>query len=418
MKKDSLKSIIVLVSICLIVGLILSGVNSITAPIIKENDAAAANGAYLVVLPDATEFEDVVGEFPETVLEMKKDVGGSGFAFKLQGTSTYSKSPMQMILGINNEGKITKLVITNYAETKGEAATFEALFEGKDATLTDNIATVTFTTNAIKDIIKDAYDVFYQYADIEKSDEQKLQELCQVVMPGAVKADAASKMYNFTPVDLPEGAPTSITAIFEPDNKIGYVMGGLVGETTVAIGVNAFGKVYYVSDLDGNDLMADPAYDQVKLDAEAVFALIYSLDDEKNIKGISKMLSDTATIEKATFDTISSTVVAIYKVKDADVDGYAYVAQTVGYGGIVKVCYILNANGEIIKAKTLSHSESEYFGEVIGESSYYDKVNGQTVDTLTDETFTIGRSTFTSNAMKLAWNDIKAAAAIVNGEVE
>jgi len=418
MKNNYLKSVIVLVSICLIVGLLLSGVNAITAPIIKKNDEAAANGAYMVVLPDATSFEDVTGEFPETVLEMKKDTGGSGFAFKLQGSSSYSQSPLQMILGINNEGKITKLVITNYAETKGTAADFEPLFEGKDATMTDVVAGVTYTTTAIKDVVKDAYDVFYEYADIEKSDEQKLQELCQVIMPGAIKADASSKMYNFTPVDLPEGAPASITAIYAPDNGIGYVMGGLVGETPVAIGVNAFGKAYYISDLDGNDLSADAAYDQVKLDAEAVFAPINTSEDEKNVKALKKMLSDAATLENLTFEGINSTVVAVYKVKDADVDGYAYIAQTVGYGGTVKVCYILNTNGDIIKAKTLSHNESEYFGEVIGESSYYDKVNGQTVDTLTDETFTIGRSTFTSNAMKLAWNDIKAAAEIVNGEVK
>lgn len=418
MKNNYLKSVIVLVSICLIVGLLLSGVNAITAPIIKKNDEAAANGAYMVVLPDATSFEDVTGEFPETVLEMKKDAGGSGFAFKLQGSSSYSQSPLQLILGINNEGKITKLVITNYAETKGTAADFEPLFEGKDATMTDVVAGVTYTTTAIKDVVKDAYDVFYEYADIEKSDEQKLQELCQVIMPGAIKADASSKMYNFTPVDLPEGAPTSITAIYAPDNGIGYVMGGLVGETPVAIGVNAFGKAYYISDLDGNDLSADAAYDQVKLDAEAVFAPINTSEDEKNVKALKKMLSDSATLENLTFEGINSTVVAVYKVKDADVDGYAYIAQTVGYGGTVKVCYILNTNGDIIKAKTLSHNESEYFGEVIGESSYYDKVNGQTVDTLTDETFTIGRSTFTSNAMKLAWNDIKAAAEIVNGEVK
>ena len=154
MKKDSLKSIIVLVSICLIVGLLLSGVNSITAPIIEKNDAAAANGAYLVVLPDATTFEDVTGEFPESVIEMKKDLGGSGFAFKIQGSSSYSQSALQMILGINNEGKITKLVITNYAETKGNAADFETLFEGKDATMTDVVAGVTYTTNAIKDAVK------------------------------------------------------------------------------------------------------------------------------------------------------------------------------------------------------------------------------------------------------------------------
>ena len=418
MKKDYLKSIIVLVSICLVVGLLLSGVNSITAPIIAENDAAAANGAYMIVLPDATSFVDVTGEFPETVVEMKKDAGGSGFAFKLQISSSYSQSPLQMILGVNNEGKITKLVITNYAETKGSAADFEPLFEGKDATMTDVVAGVTYTTNAIKDAVKDAYDVFYQYADIEKSDEQKLQELCQIIIPGSVKADASSKLYNFTPLDIPDGSPASITSIYVPDNEIGYVMGGIVGETPVAIGVNAFGKVYYLSDLEGNDLMADPEYDQIKADAESVFAPINVAQDEKNQKALKRMLSDTATLENLTFDGISSTVVAVYKVKDVDVNGYAYIAQTVGYGGTVKVCYILNTNGDIIKAKTLSHNESEYFGEVIGESSYYDKINGQTVDTLTDDTFLIGRSTFTSNAMKLAWNDIKAAADIVNGEVK
>ena len=153
-------------------------------------------------------------------------------------------------------------------------------------------------------------------------------------------------------------------------------------------------------------------------DVEITFQKWRSSDELYSNMNAEKMLSDTATLENLTFDGISSTVVAVYKVKDVDVNGYAYIAQTVGYGGTVKVCYILNTNGDIIKAKTLSHNESEYFGEVIGESSYYDKINGQTVDTLTDDTFLIGRSTFTSNAMKLAWNDIKAATDIVNGEVK
>ena len=178
------KSIIVLTAISLVVALALSVVNMFTAPIIEESANAAANGAYLVVLPDATNFSDVEGEFPPSVLEMKKDEGGTGFAFKLTATSSYSQSPLEMILGINNEGKITKLVITNYAETKGSAAEFEAFFEGKDAAVTDVIAGVTYSTNAIKTAIKEAYDAFYQFADIEKSDEQKLMDLYATVLPG------------------------------------------------------------------------------------------------------------------------------------------------------------------------------------------------------------------------------------------
>lgn len=418
MKNDFVKSIIVLVSICLVVGLLLSGVNAITAPVIEKNDIAAANGAYMVVLPDATTFEDVTGEFPASVLEMKKDLGGTGFAFKLQGSSSYSQSPLQMILGIDNTGKITKLVITNYAETKGDAATFEALFAGKDATMSDNVASVTFTTNAIKDTIKAAYDVFYEYADIEKSDEQIIQELCPTIMPGAVKADSKSKLYNFTPVDIPEGAPESIFTIYAPDNKIGYVMGGKVGETSVAIGVNAFGKVYYLSDLEGNDLMADAAYDQLKADAESVFEPINVADFDSNMALLKRLLSDSAVVTNLTVENVNSTVVAVYSVKDADVDGHAYIAQPIGYGGLIKVCYILNANGEIIKAKTLSHNETEYFGEEVGSSSYFNDVIGQTTETVSDDAFLIANSTFSTNAMKLAWNDVKAAAATINGEVK
>ena len=312
MKNNYFKSVIVLVSICLIVGLLLSGVNSITAPIIEKNDAAAANGAYMVVLPNATAFEDVTGEFPESVIEMKKDTGGSGFAFKLQGSSSYSQSAMQMILGIDNEGKITKLVITNYAETKGAAADFEALFEGKDATMSDTVAGVTYTTNAIKDIIKAAYDVFYEYADIEKSDEQKLQELYSVVMPSGKDKTGA---YSMTEVTL-ENAPSSITAVYKPNTGIGYIATATDGTKTIVLGINAYGKVYAIYDLDGNDLSADTAFDTIKTDAEASIPSIYESNNESLVQLMvdNKIISSAKDAKKVDFSAIASSVVAVYEV--------------------------------------------------------------------------------------------------------
>ena len=112
MKKDSLKSVIVLTVICLVVALLLSTVNMITTPLIAKADEQAANAAYFDVLPEATEFEVVeTGELPASVVELKKDLGGSGYGVKLSTTSSYSQSPLVMILGVDKTGTITKLAV-------------------------------------------------------------------------------------------------------------------------------------------------------------------------------------------------------------------------------------------------------------------------------------------------------------------
>lgn len=415
MKNDFVKSIVVLVSICLIVGLLLSGVNSITAPIIEKNDSAAANGAYLIVLPNATEFEDVTGEFPESVLEMKKDVGGSGFAFKLQSSSSYSQSPLSIILGIDNAGKITKMQIVNYAETKGAAADFEPLFEGKDATMADVVAGVTYTTNAIKAAVKDAYDVFYEYADIEKSDEQKLQELFSVVLP---EGKDKTGVVTLTALAI-DGAPATITGVYEPVTKIGYVVTGVVNDVTVVMGVNAYGTITSIYDLDGKDLSGDAAYDQIKLDAASLFPSIYN----QNHNDIAQKMVNAGIIASANqakavdFSAVSNRVVAVYQVSD----GYAYVAKAEGYGGVLTVCYVINAQGDIVKYATLEQNEvaeEEYdmfFGTVIKDADYAARFNGKTVDSFTEDTLVVAGSTFTSNATKECWKSVKAAHEIMTG---
>ena len=77
MKNDAIKSIVVLGSICLIVAVLLSSVNILTEPIIKKAEAKKENAAYIEVLPNATEFEDVElgDDVPESVKAMKKDAG-------------------------------------------------------------------------------------------------------------------------------------------------------------------------------------------------------------------------------------------------------------------------------------------------------------------------------------------------------
>ena len=418
MKKDNLKSIIVLTAICLVVTLALSGINFITAPIIEKNAGAAADKAYIEVLPEAKEFENVQGTFPETVLEMKKDLGGSGFAFKLQASSSYSQSPLQIILGINNEGKITKLVITNYAETKGSADDFTPLYDGKDATLSDVVVSgCTFTSSAISAAVADAFNVFFEYADVEKSDDAKLQDLYSVIMPfGTDKAGAVT----MNDVTLPENAPASIVSIKTPVTGSGYIMLAKSGETSLAVGVNAYGKVYYLSDLDGNDLISDEAYAQVIADAESVLPSVYEANNDDIInKMIDKeIIASASAAKKVDFAKVNTNVIAMYKVNG----GTAYITKADGFGGLITVCYVLNDKGAIVKYATLEHSEQENeyagqdYGTVIGFKTYPDRFSGLTVDTVTDETLLIAGSTFTTNATKKAFGDVKAAFEAMNKE--
>ena len=56
--KENIKSVVVLTAICLVVAVLLAYTNSITAPIIEANKAAAASGSLLEVMPEAAEEEN------------------------------------------------------------------------------------------------------------------------------------------------------------------------------------------------------------------------------------------------------------------------------------------------------------------------------------------------------------------------
>ena len=151
MKKDNLKSIIVLSAICLIVTAILAVCNFVTAPIIKKQEEAANSAAYGDILPGATNLVEVSGTFPATVTKMMKDEGGAGYVFEAVATG-YTKTPINILVSVDANGKIIKFDITSdpYPESKGNAADFEALYTGKDLPSADFIAGCTVSSNAFK----------------------------------------------------------------------------------------------------------------------------------------------------------------------------------------------------------------------------------------------------------------------------
>lgn len=421
MKKDNLKSIIVLSVICIVVTAILAACNFVTAPIIKKQEEAANSAAYGDILPGATNLVEVSGTFPATVTKMMKDEGGAGYVFEAVATG-YTKSPINVLVSVDANGKIIKFDITNesYPESKGKAEDFEALYTGKALPPADFVAGCTVSSNAYKAVLNDIFTVFCEYAGVEKSDDQKLADLYATIMPNAKDK---SGTLTFSAIELPAGAPSSIIAIYEPVCKTGYIVHAKSGDTGLAAGVNAYGKVYYLSDLDGNNKLNDSSYTSLIAEIEATLPSIYETNNDAIIeKMIAKgIIATSEEAQKIDFSSVSNGVVAVYKVGEDN----AYIAKSEGYGGVITVCYVINTNGEIVNYATLEQNEeaelhymNSEFGTVIAKPDYATNIIGKDTSTLVEDDIIVAGSSFTSSATKICWNDIKEAASIMNGEVE
>ena len=158
--KKSITNLLVFVCICSFITLMLAVTNSITSPIIEKNQNAAANDALLEVMPNGTGFESVdLAEYtlPATVTEVYKETSGNGYVVKLV-TSGYGTG-MMVMCGVDSNGVVTGAVCLASNETLGKEKTYGENFVNKDAAgveAVDIIGGATKTTQAYKDVIKDA----------------------------------------------------------------------------------------------------------------------------------------------------------------------------------------------------------------------------------------------------------------------
>ena len=79
--KQNLKNLTVFVCICSVIALLLAFTNSLTAPIIEQNQNAAANDALLEVMPEGKNFEEIdlsTYTLPTTVTEAYKETNCLG----------------------------------------------------------------------------------------------------------------------------------------------------------------------------------------------------------------------------------------------------------------------------------------------------------------------------------------------------
>lgn len=120
--KENIQPTLVLVLICLVITFALAYVNSITAPIIADNTAKAADATRAELLPAATSFEEYDGDL--FVLEDDKIYVEDCYIAEGQGMVVTVKTKsfgglLTEMIGIDAEGAITGVKVTAHADTKG-----------------------------------------------------------------------------------------------------------------------------------------------------------------------------------------------------------------------------------------------------------------------------------------------------------
>jgi len=166
--KYFLKLGFVLLIITVIASGILAYINSLTEPIILENQRKTKEEARKEVLSEAAAF-DVIGTFNEEDVYAGKDTDGNvvGYVFlaSLYGYSSYVKS----MVGVKQDLIVNKIKIISQTETPGLGANctkpeFQAKFTGKDVEQMKvdkdggpivSITGATITTRTIANSIKD-----------------------------------------------------------------------------------------------------------------------------------------------------------------------------------------------------------------------------------------------------------------------
>lgn len=369
MKKNIMPSI-VLGSICLIVALMLSLINSITAPIIEEAQNAAANEALLVVLPEGKNFEEITldATYPAVITKGYKADGG----FVFQANVTGKSSGLIILIGIDADGKIVGTKVIAEQETDSYDVNVFPAVEGTDGAYKGMdidgftpflVSGATLTSKAYSEAVKAALQSFAiangGTVDI-RTPEQILQDNCNAAL-GTTNV----KFTKWFATEIIEG----IDAVYVAADNSGRVF--VLGETFV--GVKADGTI--VGDVTENA--------ETILTANTVITNSTITEITELPTGI-----DTKIVKKA-YVTASGNYVF-----DLKASGFANYSYEEGYSDVEVPIYIsicIGANGKIIDCVTTEQHESKGYGEVCGTEEYQNQWAGKTDNDIVVSTGPIGK---------------------------
>lgn len=398
-----MKSVLKLTSICLIVTLLLAVTNMFTAPIIEKNLQSAATQSLSQVLPGAKDFEKLtVPDSASTSLkEIYRETEGLGYAVTVEITTQYSNSPMLYTVGVGQDGVITGIVITSYNETKDFGReSYPQSYVGKDSALNgvELVGGVTYSSTAFKQGVKDVFDTLISMGLInagEKDDEQKLQELIDTLLTGAVSPSGKAS------VQVYESGAEWVKTAYAATNGTGYI---LVAEDMTVCVVNPFGKVRAYT-LDGKDITDET---ENLNDAAGAVPNNAGSSEEKDKTALSRLAEEDAVFEPIQLNTLS-TVTNAFEITQKGETYYGFVCHPVGYNnGTMTVYGILDEKGSIAQIKVSEFIlYSQYYEDyTLNEEEYINNLKGKTESTLTESDTLISGATISASAVKTAITDM------------
>lgn len=386
----SVRSILTLLLICAVMAVLMAVTNTITAPIIEQNQAAAANDALKVVMPGGEGFEkmDVSGyTLPATVSEVYSEASG-GYVFQL--TTTGYSSGLVILCGVNADGTISGATCLSSSETLGYEKTFGENFIGKNMEGVDGVDTVsgaTRTTGAYRDAMKDALNaaVILGGGSVDlRTEEEILNDNLSAALPGA-----EGKFEKLFIVEVIDG----IDAVYTAENGKGAVC--IVGELFIA--VDETGAV--ITDA-AEDVAANVAAQMAKLNATV-----------------------TTDIDLTQFEGLPS---ACLSAKKTDSGNYILEMRGAGYGinggddyhpasgEYIYIRVSMTADGKIIDCLTVSQKETDNIGSVCADESFYSQFVGKT-EADYQEIDAISGATLTTNGYTKAIERAFASVKIFEG---
>lgn len=386
--KKYIKCVLALTLICAVVSVLMALTNYITAPIIEKNQAAAANAALLVVMPEGGEFSEVdisAYELPASVTGAYSESNGG---YVLQMNVTGYSSNMIVMCGVDEGGKVTGATCLSSGETLGYEKTYGENMAGKNADeiyALDTIGGATKTTEAYKTAVKDALNaaIILGGGSVDiRTPEQILNDNLSAALPLA--NGEFSEMFIIE--DL------GVDAMYIAVNGAGYVF--VVGESFVA------------TDMEGN-VVSEASDDLKVLAADAVAKVYASAMEDIDLTQYPDM---PEAVTKA-YVTASGNYVFELKASGYGIKGDKYIRS----GEYITMRVSATADGRIIATQTISQKESEGFGDACATPEFYSQFNGKTAENY-KEIDAIGGATVTTNGYVSAISRVFEAIGILKGD--
>lgn len=152
MKKSGLSTVLSLGIATAFMGGLIWATHVWTAPIIEENLAAFASSGQFDVLPEADAFVISSVDWNGETVTYSRAENGAGFVFEVEGQGF--GGPVSMLVGVDFEGIIQGVVVTEHSETPGlgdviEGADFLGQFIGTEPDSVEVLSGATGSSEAV-----------------------------------------------------------------------------------------------------------------------------------------------------------------------------------------------------------------------------------------------------------------------------